>query len=98
MNYKWLDIRKENYIAYVAMNRVDGLNALSYELATEITEMFHEMDRDDEVRVIILTSNARIFSAGLDLMDAMSRGFIGTAKRLLDIPEKEKAAAAPPEY
>jgi enoyl-CoA hydratase len=90
MSYRLLEIKKEDYIATVGLNRVDAMNALSYELATEITDMFHEMDRDDDVRGVILHSNSRIFTAGLDLKDAMARGFIGTSKRLLNIPEQEK--------
>jgi enoyl-CoA hydratase len=90
MDYKWIELTKKNHIATVGLNRVDAMNALSYELATEITDVFHALDADDDVWVVILKSNARIFSAGLDLKDAMSRGFIGTTKRLLDIPMKEK--------
>ncbi|MGO9022551.1 MAG: enoyl-CoA hydratase-related protein [Syntrophobacteraceae bacterium] len=90
MNHKWIEVEKENHIATVGLNRVDSLNALSYELATEITDTFNELAVDDETRVIILKSNARIFSAGLDLKDAMSRGFAGTTKALLQIPLKEK--------
>jgi len=90
MNYKCIELAKENHVATVGLNRADGMNALSYELATEITDVFHELDADDDVWVVILKSNGRIFCAGLDLKDAMSRGFIGTAKRLLDIPMKEK--------
>ncbi|MFZ0926958.1 MAG: enoyl-CoA hydratase-related protein [Syntrophobacteraceae bacterium] len=90
MNHKWIEVEKENHIATVGLNRVDSLNALSYELATEITDTFNELAVDDETRVIILKSNARIFSAGLDLKDAMSRGFAGTTNALLQIPLKEK--------
>ena len=66
------------------------LNALSYELATEITGVFSELGSSDAVWVVILKSNARIFSAGLDLKDAMSRGLVGKAKSMLEIPVHEK--------
>jgi len=90
MEYKWIELGIENHVATVSLNRVKTLNALSYELATEITEMFHGLSARDDVWVVILKSNARIFSAGLDLMDAMSRGLVGTPKNLLDIPAHEK--------
>ncbi len=90
MNRKWIEVEKENHIATVALNRVDSLNALSYELATEITDTFSELALDDETWVVILKSNARIFSAGLDLKDAMSRGLVGTRNGLLQIPLKDK--------
>jgi enoyl-CoA hydratase len=90
MNHKWIEVEKENHIATAGLNRVDSLNALNYELATEITDTFNELAVDDETRVIILKSNARIFSAGLDLKDAMSRGFASTTNALLQIPLKDK--------
>ncbi len=89
MDYKYMEVTKENHIATVSLNRVKTLNALSYEFATEIADAFHELDASDDVRVVILKSNARIFMAGLDLMDAASRGISGT-KKLLDIPLTEK--------
>jgi len=90
MEYKWIEVSTENHVATVSLNRVDALNALSYELATEITGVFQELATKDDVWVIILKSNARIFCAGLDLKDAMSRGLVGTPKNLLDIPIHEK--------
>ena len=90
MDYKCIALDKKNHVATVALNRVKALNALSYELATEITDVIHELAINDDVWVVILKSNARIFSAGLDLKDAMSRGLIGTTKKLLDIPINEK--------
>ena len=89
MPYKYIEVTEENQIATVGLNRVETLNALSYEFATEITEVFRELDAAENVRVIILKSNARIFMAGLDMMDAATRGVSGS-KRLLEIPLKDK--------
>jgi enoyl-CoA hydratase len=90
MNYKWIEVVTEDHVAVVSLNRTESLNALSYELATEITEVFRELETVSDVWVIILKSNARIFSAGLDLKDAMSRGLVGKPKNLLDIPVHDK--------
>ena len=91
MNHKWIEVEKDNHIATVALNKVESLNALCYELATEITDTFNELAIDNETWVIILRSNARIFSAGLDLKDAMSRGLIGRSIRdFLEAPGKDK--------
>lgn len=92
MNYKLIEIKKENHIATVALNRVDALNALNYQLATEITELFRELAADVETWVIILKSNARIFCAGLDLKDMkgmMSNRKEGTTKPLIEVPYEE---------
>ena len=89
MPYKFVNVTEKDHCATVELNRVETLNALSYEFATEITEVFRELDAADNVRVIILKSNARIFMAGLDMMDAATRGVSGS-KRLLEIPLKDK--------
>lgn len=89
MAYKYVEVTEKNQIATVGLNRIDNLNALSYEFATEITEVFRALDAAESVRVVILKSNARIFMAGLDMMDAAARGISG-AKRLLDIPLQDK--------
>lgn len=86
MGYEWVEVKTENHVATVGLNRIDALNALSYDFATEIADVFHELNADDEVRVVILTSNARIFSSGLDLRDAVSRGLFGTPIQLLTLP------------
>lgn len=89
MTYKYIELTEENHIATVALNRVDKLNALNYEFATEITDVFRNLNEQESVWVIILKSNAKIFMAGLDMLDVANRGVIGV-KRLLDIPLKDK--------
>jgi len=90
MTYKWIELTTDEHVATVSLNRVNALNALSYELATEITEIFQELETMDDVWVVILKSNARIFCAGLDLKDAMSRGIVDKPKRILDLPTRDR--------
>ena len=86
MEYQWIEVKMEDHVATVALNRTKSLNALSLDFAKEIVDVFTELGTMSDVWVIILKSNARIFSAGLDLKDAMSRGLIGKPKNMLDIP------------
>lgn len=67
MTYQHIDLTIADHIATVSLNRVNSLNAINLEFAEEITRVFQEMDIMDDVWVVILKSNARIFSAGLDL-------------------------------
>ena len=67
MNYKYVEVTIEDHIATVAMNRTESMNALNVPLAGDITESIRELSAKEEVRVIILKSNAKIFCAGLDL-------------------------------
>jgi enoyl-CoA hydratase len=79
MTYKFIELDIKNYVATVTLARLDSLNALSIELANEITDIFKKLGTMEEVRAIILQSKARIFCAGLDLKDAAS-GFGDSAK------------------
>jgi enoyl-CoA hydratase len=45
------------------------LNALSFEVISELVNGLEEMDRDAVVRVIILTGSERAFAAGADLVE-----------------------------
>ena len=88
MDYTFVELKVENNIATLALDRAESLNALSLAFTAEITEAFRELNAMDEARVIILKSNAKAFCAGLDLKDISSMGLDGKAKSNLDFPEK----------
>lgn len=79
MEFKLVKRTIEDHIAFLSLARVDSLNAVNLELATEILESFKELDADIETRVVILKSDARVFCAGIDLKYAMS-GVMGDAR------------------
>ncbi len=55
------------HIALVRLNRPKVLNALSTDLMQELIDCFLGLDKNPEVRVIILTGNERAFAAGADI-------------------------------
>lgn len=57
-------------IVLAALNRVDRLNAITFEMFEEFVALQQEVDDDDSVRVLILTGSGRAFCAGLDLDQA----------------------------
>jgi 2-(1,2-epoxy-1,2-dihydrophenyl)acetyl-CoA isomerase len=59
--------RKEGAIAWMTLNRPDRLNALNAALGEEILDALDAYERDEEVRVIIITGAGRAFCAGDDL-------------------------------
>lgn len=89
MTYQYIKLEIANHVATVAMARVDALNALSLDFASEIAAVFRELGANDDVRVIIFCSKARIFCAGLDLKEAAS-GSSGTVKGILDTIRKSQ--------
>lgn len=51
----------------VTMNRPDRMNAFNRQVMTELLDVLEEADREDEVRVIIVTGAGRAFCAGADV-------------------------------
>ncbi len=82
-----IKIEIENNVAIMALARLDALNALSIDFAEEITHAVESLIENDDVRVIILKSDARIFCAGLDLKAVGSSGIDRSTKKLLNFPE-----------
>lgn len=63
-------------IALVTLNRPDAYNALNLELIQELTECFRAMNRNREVRVVILSGAGKAFCAGADLKSFAQPGDI----------------------
>lgn len=59
--------QNHKHIALVRLNRPKVLNALSTDLMEELVDCFLTLDKNPDVRVIILTGNERAFAAGADI-------------------------------
>ena len=64
-----LRIEKYNGIAIVTLNRPDKRNAMSFELLKELVTAAQQLKKDRSLRCVILTGEAQVFSAGIDLND-----------------------------
>ncbi len=56
-------------VALVRLNRPESLNALNRALVAELTDTLLSLDKDDEVKAIVLTGNERAFAAGADIKE-----------------------------
>ena len=54
-------------VAHVILNRPGKLNALDEDCLELLAERFAEIDRDDDVRAVVLSGAGRCFCAGADL-------------------------------
>ena len=68
--YTTLRIDKANKVAEVVLNRPEKLNTMTAAFFEEIGRAFSELNEDDEVDVIVLWAEGRMFTAGLDLREA----------------------------
>ena len=69
MSYAHLLITKESGYAVVHLNRPEVLNAINIQLMTELVDALEMLDKDDEVRCIVLTGNEKAFAAGADIKE-----------------------------
>jgi 2-(1,2-epoxy-1,2-dihydrophenyl)acetyl-CoA isomerase len=76
----------QDQAAHVALNRPHALNALNDELKCGLIDVLQKLDRDEAVRVIILTGAGKAFCAGGDIQ--------GFKKRY----EEFKSRGGSPEY
>src|SRR5438874_12581861 len=68
MSYEALDVKIEDRIAWVTLNRPDKLNALTPTSLGELRQVFTEIDEDEDVCVAVLRgAGERAFCAGMDL-------------------------------
>ena len=62
-----IDIRVEDAVAFLTLNRPDKRNAVNDEMRVEMTAALERFGAQAEIRVVVLTGAGRGFCAGLDL-------------------------------
>jgi 2-(1,2-epoxy-1,2-dihydrophenyl)acetyl-CoA isomerase len=67
MEYKTIELIKEEQIAFIYLNRPDVLNALSETMKEELIDALGDTEEDNNIRVLILSGRGRGFCAGADL-------------------------------
>src|SRR5690348_17661375 len=70
-------VERDDPVAVVLLNRPEALNALSDELMDELVATLSELDRDEDVRCIVLGGSERAFAAGADVAELARSSAIG---------------------
>ncbi len=70
-NYSFIKVFPgyEQHIAVVKFDRPEVHNALSLDLMEELGDVMIRLDKDDDVRAVIITGNDNAFSVGADLKE-----------------------------
>src|SRR5512137_1944483 len=92
LSYQNLLIEKENGICIVSINRPQAMNALNDSAYAELLQAFLEIEKDAEVRAVIITgAGEKSFVAGTDVTNMAkmnvleAKTFATTLKKTFDL-------------
>ncbi|MEK6280087.1 MAG: enoyl-CoA hydratase family protein [Acidobacteriota bacterium] len=71
-------------VATITLNRPQRLNALTFEVYRELTNLFEELRDETDVRVIVITGAGRAFCSGGDVHDIIGELFSRNMEGLLE--------------
>ena len=71
--YKCFDLNVSENIANLIFSRPDELNTMSRDFWVELGDVLDEINRDSDIRVVVMSSTGKHFCAGMDL-NAFSNG------------------------
>ncbi len=94
MDYKILQLEVQDNIGILTIKRPEALNALNSDFFTEINSMLDELEKNDTLRVLIITGYGKAFVAGADIAEMsgfnveQGKKFSETGQRTFDRFEK----------
>ena len=71
--YKSFTVEVKDHVANLVLSRPDELNTMSRDFWVELGEVLEEINKNSEVRVVVMSSTGKHFCAGMDL-SAFSNG------------------------
>ena len=80
--YSCFNVKTKDHVCNMVLNRPNELNTMTRDFWVELGDALEEINRDSDVRVVILSSTGKHFCAGMDL-SAFSNG-------VDDIPDDSK--------
>lgn len=70
--YETVDVRIDDGVAWVVLNRPEVRNAISEQMQSELRDVWTRFRYDDDVRCIVLTGEGKSFCTGIDRGEAIS--------------------------
>lgn len=77
-----LEIEKEKYTTTARIVRPETMNAINFELMDELEGLLDDLERDDEIRLFILTGSDKNFISGGDLREFHQLDDVEGAKKM----------------
>src|SRR5579859_5019938 len=69
-SYQHIVVERDENVGIVTLNRPQALNALNFELVSELADALTEFDRDSAIRCMVITgAGEKAFAAGADIKE-----------------------------
>ncbi len=69
-----LQVEFVEFVAYVTLNRPETRNAMNAQMVAELTQLFHSLRNNRDIRAIVLSGSEGFFCAGGDIKEMRERG------------------------
>ena len=81
---KSIQLKIENKVAYITLNRPEVFNSFNREMALLLQSTLDDCEANKEVRAIVLTGNGKAFCAGQDLKEVTNPDLNPGFKKILE--------------
>ena len=68
-SYKTIRLDKKEGVGYLTLNRPEVRNAFNQEMIDELGDALRHIDKDEEIRILIITGAGKAFQAGADIAE-----------------------------
>lgn len=70
---KFVRVERRGPVAWVLLDRPEVLNSLNSTLLAQLDQAFRDLDKDAEIRVVVLAGASPVFAAGADIAEMASK-------------------------
>jgi enoyl-CoA hydratase/carnithine racemase len=67
MSYANVLVEKKDHIGFITLNRPQAMNTFNVPFARELNDALWDMEKDPEIRVVVIDANGKHFSTGISL-------------------------------
>jgi enoyl-CoA hydratase/carnithine racemase len=76
MEYQTIIIEKKDRVGLIVLNRPDHMNTFSTALARELNVALDELEKDVQIRAVIVKGAGKSFSAGIDITEFSGKALL----------------------
>ena len=76
MKYQTVVVEKKDRVGIIMLNRPDHMNTFSIVLAKELNAALDELDKDGQIRAVIIRGAGKSFCAGIDITEFSGKSLL----------------------